>query len=462
MRLTDVTTRLPDPVKRPLRHIYGMVMPSLTSGRVFRETYDFLQESQWWSRKRLEEYQLEQLSMLLDHAYRNVPYYRGIFDERGLKPGDIQDLEDLKKLPCLTKDEFKSNFSQLVTTNVDVRNMRMGHTSGTSGKALQFYTSTVCRQKELAFVFHQWSRVGYESGDRRVELRGPVMSGKKLAERDYSLRVLRLSPRIENVEAARHLLGKIRDFKADFIHGYPSAVADFARFIKQYGLVVPFRIKAVLFASELVYGWQREMVEDVFDCRVFAHYGLSEQVILAAECENSPYYHCLPQYGITEFDPVTNEIIGTGFINYVNPFIRYRSNDIAASVVRRCDRCNREYFPVFKEVEGRIADYIVTSRGLIGPAALTHPFNELRHIKNTQIVQEEPDLTVLRVVPWERERTPDYRIEVDRLRRTLHEVLGNDMRIVVEESDEIETTASGKLKWIASHVSGDALEKGLK
>jgi phenylacetate-CoA ligase len=50
-----------------------------------------LQESQWWSRQQLEEYQLQQLSKLLHHAYENVPYYRKVFGERGLKPKDVQD-----------------------------------------------------------------------------------------------------------------------------------------------------------------------------------------------------------------------------------------------------------------------------------------------------------------------------------------------------------------------------------
>ena len=52
-------------------------------------SYKFLQKSQWWSREQLEEYQLEQLSKLLHHAYENVPYYRRIFYKRGLEPKDI-------------------------------------------------------------------------------------------------------------------------------------------------------------------------------------------------------------------------------------------------------------------------------------------------------------------------------------------------------------------------------------
>ena len=459
MRLADMAEKVPRPLKRPLRNIYGIVKPSIISGREFRETYGFLMESQWWSRERLEEYQLEQLSRLLNHAYDNVPYYRRVFNERGLKPKDIQDFSDLEKLPYLTKDDFREHFGELVATNIDVSNLPISHSSGTSGKPLQFYEDHSSRQKELAFIFNQWSRVGYEPGDRRVELRGPVMQGKKPFEHDFSSRVLRLSPRMGNVETVKYYLEKIRDFRSGFLHGYPSAIAELAHFIKEYGLAVPFKLKAVLFASEAVYDWEREIVGDVFDCRVFSHYGLAEKVTLAAECEYSTHYHCFPQYGITEIDRASNEIIGTSLINYVNPFIRYRTTDIATGIASHCDYCKREYSPIFKQVEGRVGDYIVTSRGLVGPAAMTFLFNALRYVKDTQIVQKDLNHTVLRVVPWYTKEKSDYMIEVEQLRQGLLKLFGDDMRIEIEETEEIELAESGKFRWIISDVSRGRIEK---
>jgi len=84
MNLKQIAQSLPYPVRQPLRYIYGAIPPSIRYGKVFWDTYAFLQESQWWSQERLEEYQRQQLSKLLNHAYENVPYYRRVFDERGL------------------------------------------------------------------------------------------------------------------------------------------------------------------------------------------------------------------------------------------------------------------------------------------------------------------------------------------------------------------------------------------
>lgn len=105
MNLKDLAKNLPYPLKRGLKYVYGAIPVPIRYGKVFRDTYAFLQQSQWWSRKELEVYQLQQLSTLLQHVYENVPYYRRVFDERGLKPKDIQDFRDLQMLPYLMNDE---------------------------------------------------------------------------------------------------------------------------------------------------------------------------------------------------------------------------------------------------------------------------------------------------------------------------------------------------------------------
>jgi len=463
MDLKKFAASLPYPIQQPLRYIYGAIPPSIRYGKAFRETYAFLQESQWWSREKLEEYQMQQLSKLLHHAYENVPYYRRVFDERGLKPRDIQDFDDLRKLPYLTKDMFKSNFGRMVATNVKLKSLTVNHTSGTTGKPIQFYEGHTATQKEIAFIFHQWSHVGYKPEDARVELRGAV-NKKKPADYNPAHKVLRLSPCIDNKEVALYYLERMRSFGAGFLHGYPGAIASFAHAIKKYGLAVPFKLKAVLFASETVYDWEREITKEVFDCRVFSHYGMAEKAVLAAECERSNYYHCFPQYGVTEIDHETHEIIGTGFINDISPFIRYRTTDVAsAPFLSKCEHCGREYFPVFEKVEGRLEDFIVTPQGmLITPAIITHPFKDLKTIKDTQVIQKSHDHIILRAVPWERTNPGIFRDELDRLCRDLQEIIGHEVRIDGEVTEDIGRQESGKFKWIQSEVSKDSLERGVR
>jgi phenylacetate-CoA ligase len=418
----------------------------------FWDTYIFLQKAQYWSYEKLEEYQTKQLHQLIEHIYKNVPYYSRLFNKLGITPSNIQTIKDLIKIPNMTKDEFRNNVDNLVAINMESEKVLWGQTSGTSGKSLQFYTSREIVQKELAFVFHQWSRAGFYPGDSRIEIRGAIINNDNRFEYDPIYNVLRLSPRIDNRQVAEYYLRTIQEFKSNFIYGYPSSIAYLAQIIRYYGLTVKFHPRAVLCASEVLYDWQREIISEIFSPKIFCHYGMAEQVIMAAYCEQSDLYHCVPFYGITEFATETNELIGTSFLNYINPFIRYRTTDIASGIKDHCTQCKRNYHPVFKEVEGRLGDYLITSRGKIGPGIMIHPFKNLKTIRDTQIIQCENDLILFKIACWKDKSLSLYQTEIEFLKKSLHSILGDDMKIKIEEVTEIERKPEQKYKWIVSDI----------
>ena len=124
-------------------YITSKAISLLPSFPIFLKTYNFLQESQWWSQHQLEEYQLSQLSKLLEHAYKNVPYYRRVFDERGLKPKDIQDFNDFRKLPFLTREIIGDNLDDLKARNYSPHKFEYVTTSGSTGTPLGFFMKEV-------------------------------------------------------------------------------------------------------------------------------------------------------------------------------------------------------------------------------------------------------------------------------------------------------------------------------
>lgn len=456
-KLVNIAGSLPSPIKKIARNLCFLIPNSFRYGKTFLETYKFLQESQWWTRDKLEEYQLQQLEKLLNHAYEHIPYYRKVFDQKGLKTRDIQDFKDLEQLPYLTKDDFKRNSKELISKNIDLRKARVITTSGTTGKPLQFYTNGIIDEMEWAFFFHQWARIGYQLDDRRAELSGPIIETDDSILFEPISRVIRLSPRISDLGTVKHYLKMIEKYNSNFLHGYPGAISNFAFMIKKHDLEIPFQLKAVLFASEVVYDWQRDIVSDVFNCRVFSIYGLTEKVVLAGECEESSEYHALPQYGITEVDPDTKEIIGTGFLNYLTPFIRYRTTDVASEISHSCNHCEREYYPIFKNIEGRIGDFIITSKGLITLGNLIHPFRTLKNIKNSQIIQESEKNVIIRVLPWDA-KSSQYKNELTLLKKDLQNILGKEMLIEIQEVEEFDKTKNGKYKWIISNISHEIIE----
>jgi phenylacetate-CoA ligase len=454
MNLHAIVKKFPRPIKETLKAAYGAIPPRLRLGRTFWATYHFLQRSQWWDSGKLQDYQMQELEHLLGHCYENVPYYRRLFEERGLKPSDIQSPEDLRRLPYLRKEQIRRDPQAFLARNRRIDRLQLLDTSGTSGTPLQFYVDEDELQREWAFVCHQWSRVGYQPGDARANIRGRYISGAKPYEWDPILHVLRLSPVVSGKETATLYLELVRSYGLKFLCGYPSAISHFASLIRRHGLRTDLKLTAVLFASEALYPWQRTLVEDVFACRTYNFYGLAEHVAIAGECEVSHAFHCVPQYGITELDPQTGEIAGTGFLNHAHPFIRYKTTDVAALPAGSgCEKCGRHYWPVLPDIEGRLQDFIVTPEGLsISSCTLAFPFDGRKTISRVQIVQESLDRVILRTAPINEESPRLFSKELGLARNGLQRILGNNVTIKDERISPQECASAEKFRFIVSHL----------
>jgi len=163
---------------------------------------------------------MQQLSKLLHHAYENVPYYRRVFDDRGIKPKDIQDFDDMSKLPYLTKAIIQENLPALVAQNYPKSKLQYVTTGGSTGIPLGFYHERgVSSAREWAFMKAQWDRVGYHLRDKCVVLRGRVVESAAEGKFwEYSLfgRWLILSSYHMIDENLPKYIEKIREFNPDF------------------------------------------------------------------------------------------------------------------------------------------------------------------------------------------------------------------------------------------------------
>jgi phenylacetate-CoA ligase len=115
----------------------------------------------------LESHQRRKLEQLLQDAYANVPYYRRVFDERDLRPKDIQCIDDLSKLPFLTKEIVRDNLREL--TNARYLRGRLAYVTngGSTGIPMGFYFDRrLSGPTEWAFISTLWKRVGFRFGDR--------------------------------------------------------------------------------------------------------------------------------------------------------------------------------------------------------------------------------------------------------------------------------------------------------
>ncbi len=462
MRLRELAKRhLPYPAKQGLKYVYSAIPPRFRYGKVFWDTYNFLQESQWWSREKLEEYQMQQLSRLLHHAYENVPYYRRVFDERALKPKDIQDFRDLSRLPYLTKGIIRENLPDLVARNYHGSKLEYVTTGGSTGIPLGFYWERgVTNPKEHAFIRMLWERVGYRMTDRCVVLRGNFDQSApkgRFWSYDPLNKSLILSCCNMTDELLPDYIAKISEFKPDFIQAYPSVITILTRFMERNN-VEPFRtVKAILCTSESLYPWQRELLEEVMKYRVWSFYGHSERAALAGECEKSTYYHIQPEYGIVELiskdgNAVTNqdevgEITATGFNNLACPFIRYRTTDLAVLSNTKCE-CGRDY-ALLSKMEGRLQFFFVDKTGSLITSFYSDegPRNFAGKINAYQYVQNEPGKVLLNI-----DAKNKFSIsEIDAVKRDFLDFYPR-FDIEIEFVDHIPRTKSGKFKFLVQKL----------
>jgi len=457
MSLKDFAKSLPHPLKQGLKYAYGAASSRFRYGKVFWDTYNFLQESQWWNREKLEEYQMRLLEKMLNHVYENVAYYQKVFDQSGSKPKNIQDFDDLRKLPYLTKEIIQENLSDLMARNYPKSKLRYGTTGGSTGIPLGFYHEKgVSEAKERAFIITLWHRVNFKMGDRCVVLRGNVVHSAnkgKFWEYDPVNKYLILSSYHMTNEILPKYIAKIREFKPDFIQAYPSAITILARFMKKNNIEPFSSVKALLCGSENLYPWQRELLEEVFQCRVYSWYGDAEQAVLAGECEKNTYYHLFPEYGITELigndgnevtkDGEIGEIVATGFNNFATPFIRYKTMDLGVFSSKKC-QCGRQY-QLLERIEGRLQELIVTKTGrLISMTAINMHSDVFDNIKQFQFYQDKKGEVIFNVV----KKNTYTKKDTEYIKRELHKKLGDDMRLEIGFLGHIPRTQTGKYRFL--------------
>ncbi len=425
-----------------------------------------LEETQWWPIERLRELQNERLHGLIVHAYDKVPYYRSIFQERGLTPNDIQSVNDLYKLPILTKKQVWRNSKELLSSDFDQRKPKLNLTSGSTtggsmAQRLQFYIDWESWSMSWACIYLGWRMAGYRFGDKMATLSGfSLFPDEKdmtfrdrvrlLIERNLALSVVRMSDDI-----MRRYSELIAKHRPKFLRGYPSGIYIFANYLKRNGLN-PIEPKAIFTTAELLLPKQRSLIEEVFNCRVFDGYGCGDGGGSAVECTEHNGHHIPMQRVVMEF--VNNEgqhvpagqpgsIILTDLFNYSMPFIRYEVADIGVPSDRMCP-CGRG-LPLVESLMGRTTDVIKFRDGIVLSGIALMAILEHFPIQQFQAVQIDVDNLIVRIV-----RDKSYTKEdSDRLLRTLQYHVGPQANIDLEFVEEIPTTGVGKRLFIISNVS---------
>ena len=440
-----------------LRITYPLYLKIRYGTTLLRKYSQELNESQWWSTDELAALQLRRLQALLRHAYQNVPYYSRKFGEIGLEPEDIKTLDDLPRLPILTRQDVRENLPDLVARNFPRSRLIPSSTGGSTGEPMQFYADGETRWRGEAARERAYFWYGYEMGDKVAYLWGS-QSDLSLQQSFYS-RLFNLVLRTIFLDAfnmSENRMGKFAQklarFKPQTIIAYASAANLFAWYLHDRG-IDNVKTRVAITQAEKLFPEQRQLIEEVLNCEVFDFYGSREVSTIAAECPQHGGYHISAENIVLEFikdnEPVspgeTGKILVTDLHNYAMPFIRYENGDLGVPSGERCS-CGRG-LPLIHSIEGRATDVLVIGNKFISSPSLTLLFKNLP-VKQYQLVQEAENEIIIKIV-----KTAEFiDKDAEQLLKMIRTYVGSDVELNLQSVSVIPPAVSGKHRFIISKV----------
>ena len=348
----------------------------------------------------MRKLQSEKLVAQVRHVYENVPYYRGLMEAKGITPDDIHGIEDLHKLPFLTKDDLRDQYPTGLLAVPQSECVRIQSTSGTTGRrVVAFYTQhdvdlweDCCARAIMAVggTKEDVCQVAYGYG---LFTGGPGMNGGS-----HKVGCLTLPMSSGNTDRQIQFM---MDLGATILCCTPSYAAYLGESLKERGYKPEDnRLKAGIFGAE---PWTEEMRRDIeksLGIKAYDIYGLTEisGPGVSFECQEQHGMHINEDHFLAEIiDPDTGEVLPEGekgelvftcLDKEAFPMMRYRTRDICILTREKCS-CGRTFVRMRKPM-GRSDDMLIIRGVNVFPSQI-----------ETVLLQEG--------------YSPNYMIEVDRV-----------------------------------------------
>ncbi len=421
-----------------------------------------LENTQYLPMREIEHLQSHNLRALISHSYKTVPYYHRLFREAKVKPGDIQTVQDLRKLPVLKKPDIRANFRELISKNFREDQLIPYETGGT-GSPLKFFITKGNISWEVAAEYRAYKWANYTLGDRCFIFWGShrdlhVNLAKKAASRLQ--RITAVEPFLLSDEVLNGFADMMDRSRPEVIRGYATPVYMMARFLLKER-IESIRPRAVITHAEMLLPQMRRTIENAFGCQVFDFYGTREIGAISSECEAHNGYHISSENVVMEFvrdgETVQSEqgkILLTNLRNYGMPLIRYENGDVGEPANEPCS-CGRG-LPLMKAIKGRASQFFGLRDGKTGKIVPYDASVIWDHFmtflesppENYRVIQESVDHIVIKAVRGTHYSERDTERLVDELRRCL----GQNITIEIDFVSALPPLPSGKRSPLISKV----------
>ena len=395
----------------------------------------YQKEYETMPREQIRALQEEKLKKQVKHVYEHVPYYRDLMDKKGVKPEDIRTLDDIQKLPFISKYDLRETYpyGMLAVPLKDC--VRIQSTSGTTGKrVIAYYT-----QHDIDLWEDCCARALVAAGGTPEDVvqvaygYGLFTGGPGLNGGSHKLGSLTVPMSSGNTDRQIQF---IQDLKATILCCTPSYAAYIGEAMKEKGIKPEDNtLKAGIFGAE---PWTEEMRRDIeksLGIKAYDIYGLTESSGpgVSFECEEQHGMHINEDHFYAEIiDPETGEVLPEGsegelvftsLDKEAFPLLRYRTRDLCVLTSEPCS-CGRTFIRMRKP-KGRSDDMLIIRGVNVFPSQI-----------ETVLLNEG--------------YAPNYRIEVDRVNNTdtldvYVELTPERFSDTVSEIDKMERSLAGAI-----------------
>lgn len=385
----------------------------------------------------LEKYTLDNI---LIHATTHTKYYKKFIGET------------IDKFPILTKEIIRENFEDLKSDDLSNRKWFINTSGGSTGKPVKFVQDMEFRGIQRYLTYEQKEWAGCKFGESMIKLWGndtEILSDKKNYKYmflDYLKNVKFLNSYKLDEKKIKEYITYINNYQPKLLLSYIQSIYQVAKYAKENNIKVN-KLNSIMTTAGTLHKNQKDLIEEVFQTKIFNRYGSREVGNIASTKDNSDelavtkgvFLEVLTKEGEITTNGV-GDILVTSLINYAMPLIRYNIGDMA-------ELETKNNIQTIKKLYGREVDMFKTKDGsFVDGEFFSDLFYYMEWVYKYQVIQKDYDYILVKIAT----KSPNNK-DIEYIKNGIIKAMG-ECRVDVEIVDDIPQLSSGKFRYTISEI----------
>ncbi|MGO1750919.1 MAG: phenylacetate--CoA ligase family protein [Psychroflexus sp.] len=403
--------------------------------------------------------EISQKNFIFNHHLKNNSFYKNLIGNRPI--------EDWQSIPILTKDMLQVPLKERIADQFKFSQLYISKTSGSSGFPFIYGKDKYSHAMTWAHILSLYKSVGIDYSKsyqaRFYAIPKEFIAYRKELLKDFFSKRKRFIIFNLSDNKLDEFITLFKKNKFDYVYGYTSSIVLFAKHLNKKGLflkdICP-TLKLCLTTSEMLYDFDRKLLEEQFKIPVFNEYGSSELGLIAFENDlgqfivndKTLYVEIVDEFDNIVEDGTVGRIIVTSLFNKAHPFVRYEVGDLGAIEYDENGGCR-----VLKTLIGRSNEFAILPSNKRVPAftfcyVAKSIAEESTNVKELKVVQETKSKFTIEYSSLK----PLEQIQKNKISAAIETYLEPGLTIQFKRFEQLERSKSGKLKQFISKVNQHA------